>query len=404
MMNNTIQFILFILTIVVVLVLYRKSKEKESLLLLKLFGYTILGAFMLDLNGLKLPLGFVVFLLFFRKSKVNAKTKHIAAYVGLVVFMLGVFIPQIEKMIYERPHHVDLLDTNFYSGSLLEELEHLSGQLDMDGYSIELRGLDFTLHQDGTYENFNMGLAEQTHEGTVNYTIELSKDKKSLEVTRYKVREDDYLNDYTIRDAKLFLANLDLISQSMLDVEGYEYFQLRTEDQRTNYGVKDNRTFQISTAGKTIVENNQLPVQAIVVDVCGGKELDEFRNPINCEHHETFLLDILKNELELNENTVLDVAKQQTPEIEEWITNHIGDSIGYEKNGEYVLIKDGKEEKVQESEFITVLKETPITTISHNEQENTWDVTIENPYGEAPHIMEFKVHGETREIIDLTFK
>lgn len=403
-MNNTIQLIMFILTIIVMLGLYRKSKEEESLLLLKLFGFTILGAFMLDLNGLKLPLGFVVFLLFFRKSKINADTKQLAAYVGLAVFLLGVFIPQIEKMIYERTQHVALLDTNFYSGSLLAELDHLSDQLHMDGYSIELRGLDFTLHQDGTYEKLSIGLSEQTHEGTVNYTIELSKDRRTLEINRYKINEDYYMKDTMLTDAKLVLGNIDLITQSMLDVERYEYFQLRTEDQRLNYAVTDNSNFQISTAGKTIVENNQLPVQAIVVDVCGGKELDELGYLTKCQHHETFLLDMLKSELELNENTVLDVAKQQAPEIEEWVSNHIGDSIGYEKNGEYVLIKDGKEEKVQESEYTKALKETPITTISHNEQENIWNVTVENPYGDAPHIMEFKVNGETREVMNLNYR
>lgn len=403
-MNNTTQLIMFILSIIVALVLYRRSNEEESFLLLKLFGYTLLGAFMLDLNGLKLPLGFAVFLLFFRKVKVNTETKHIAAHVGLVIFMLGVFIPQIENLIYERTHRVDLIETNFYSGSLVEELEHLRDQLNIDGNSIELRGLDFTIDKDGMYQNLGMGLAEQTYEGTVNYIIDLSKDKKSLEVTRYKVEDEEYLDDFIFTDANLVLANLDLISESMLDFEGYEYFQLSTDGQRVGYDVKKNRNFQINTAGKTKIENSQLPVQAIVVDVCGSKELDEHRNPVNCGHYEHFLLDMLNHELEINESTVLDVARQESPEIDKWFEEHTGDSIGYEKNGEFFLISDGIEEKVQESEFIIAMKETPRTNISHNEYENMWSVTVQNLYGDAPHSMEFRINGETREVLDLEFR
>ncbi|WP_456270942.1 hypothetical protein [Bacillus sp. AK031] len=404
-MSDTTQLILYILATIVVLVIYRKSKEEESLLLLKLFGFTFLGAFMLDLNGLKLPLGFAVFLLIFRVIKVNAESKYKAACLGLTLFLLGVFIPQVESMIYERTHHVDLLDSNFYSGSLVEELEHLKDQFNMNANSLELRGFDMVIDQDGTYKNLGIGLAEQTHEGTVNYSISLSNDMKSLEVYRYKVKEeDDYLNDLIFTDAELVLANLDLITESMLDFEGKRYYQLRTDGQRTGYDVKYKETFQINTAGKFKVDNSQLPVRAIVAEVCGSKELDEHRNPFKCGEDKHFLLDMLKNESVLNKSNVLDIARKASAEIDEWLMNHTGESIGYEKDGTFILIKDGTEEKVQEPEYITALKETPVTIISHDEQEDIWDVTIDMPYGDAPHILEFRLDGETRDILDLKYR
>lgn len=404
MMNNTTQLIMFILTGIFILILYRKSKEKEPLLLLKLFGFTILGAFMLDINELKLPLGFAVFLLFFRKSKVNTRTKNSAAYIGLVIFMLGVFIPQIENVIFERTHSVELLDTNFYSGSLVEEMKHLKDQLNMDDNSIEIHDLDLTINQDGTYENLRIQLEEQNYEDIINYNIDLSHDRKSLEVKRFKVKSEEYVNDNTFTDAELVLGNLDLITNSMLDFEGDEYTQLRTDGQRVIYEGRENRNFQINTAGKNKVENSQLPVRAILVDVCHSSELNELRNPLKCEYKERFLLDMLPHELELTDSTVLDVARQVSSEIDEWLVKHTGDSIGYEKNGKFVLIKDGKKEKVQELEYIMSLKETPRTIITHNEQNNIWDVTIENPYGNAPHKCEFMLNGETREVHELKFR
>ncbi|MBM7603036.1 hypothetical protein JOC75_001006 [Metabacillus crassostreae] len=403
-MNNTTQLIMLFLSIIFVLVLYRKSKEEEQLLLLKLFGFTFLGAFMLDINGLKLPLGFAIFLLFFRSPRVNAKTKNSAAYLGLVIFMLVVFIPKIENMIYERTQHVELLDTNFYSGSLVEEMKHLKNQLNMDDNRIEIHDLDLTINQDGTYENLRLQLEEQNYEDTVNYNIDLSHDRKNLEVKRFKVKSEEYVNDNTFTEAELVLGNLDLITNSMLNFEGEAYTQLKTDGQRVSYEVRENRNFQISTAGKNKVENSQLPVRTIFVDVCHSNELDELRNPLKCEYKERFLLDMLPNELELTDSTVLDVARQVSSEIDEWLVKHTGDSIAYEKNGEFVLIEDGKEEKVQESEYIMALKETPRTTITHNEQNNIWDVTIENPYGNAPHKCEFMLNGETREVHELKFR
>lgn len=297
-MTNITQMILPVLTIIVVVILYRKSEEDESYLLLKLFGFTILGAFWLDFNELRLPLGFVVFLVFFRKLNVNVETKHIAAGLGLGLLVLSIIIPQVEDIIFERTHHVDLLDDNFYSGSLEDELEHIKDEFDMEHDTVELRGLDMTIHKDGRYNYLSIGLSEQTHDGTINYSINLSDDRKSLEVTRYKVSEEDgeYLNHLVFVDAMVVLANLDLITSSMLDFQGKKFYQFRTDGQAVTYDVDGDSNFQINTVGKIKVENSQLPVRAIVVDVCGSKEVNERRYPVKCGPSEHFLLDMRKDE------------------------------------------------------------------------------------------------------------
>ncbi|KAA0549859.1 hypothetical protein FZW96_00475 [Bacillus sp. BGMRC 2118] len=293
-MSSTAQMIIFFVSIITVIVLFRKSKEQEPYLLIKLFGYMFLGAFLLDLNGLKLPLGFAIFLLFFRKKKMNADTKYIAAYVGLAIFMLGIFVPQIERFVFERTHHIELLDTNFFSGSLVKELEHLRDELKVEGDPTELRGFDMTIQEDGTYENLSIGLAEQTHEGTVNYTIELSSDGKALDVSRYKVQEEEVFEDYRFTEAAFTFARLDLLSSNMLEFGDANYFNLTTDGRRVAYEQTATNTYQINTAGKMKVVDNQLPVQAIVVHACGGKELNEFGNPLKCEQNEELLFDMLK--------------------------------------------------------------------------------------------------------------
>ncbi|TYS18536.1 hypothetical protein FZC78_03075 [Rossellomorea vietnamensis] len=293
-MSDTAQVIILVLSIIVVLVLYTKSKDAESFLLLKLAGYTCIGAFVLDLDGVKLPLGFAVFLLFFRKPKVNADTKQIAAFAGVHILLLGIFIPHIETMIFQRTHHVDIQDTNFYSGSLADELEHLKDYFHMNRNSTELRGLDMVIQEDGTYKYLSFGLAEDTHKGTVNYSIDLSDDRESFEVSRYKVKEDDdYLSNQQFTDAELVLANIDIITPSMFEMEGKEYYHLKTDGIRESYDAKSDSSYKIDTAGKHKVEDNQLPAQTIVAEVCGSKELTETHYPFKCEQNEFFLLDYL---------------------------------------------------------------------------------------------------------------
>ncbi|MGM0846446.1 MAG: hypothetical protein ACQEUT_15835 [Bacillota bacterium] len=295
-MSETAQMIIFIFTILVVAVLYNKSKEEESLLLLKLFGFTFLGAFMLDLGDIKLPLGFTVFLLFFRNIKVNKETKHIAACIGLAVFMLGIFVPQIEKMIFERKHTVEIQHTNFYSGSLADELGQIKDQFKVSEFSTELNGLDMVIDEEGNYRNLSFGLSERTHDGFTMYNIVLSRDKTSFEVTRYKLQEEEYFDDMMFTEAELVLGNFDLMTDSMLDFKGKDFYALSTDGRRVVYEDRESENFQINTAGKFELKDSQLPVHAIVVDVCGSKELNEHRNPVKCEEEGRFLLDVLKVE------------------------------------------------------------------------------------------------------------
>ena len=64
--------------------------------------------------------------------------------------------------------------------------------------------------------------------------------------------------------------------------------------------------------------------------------------------------------------------------------------------------KDGEEKNVTEEAYEQALKETPDTQIQ--ESENRWEVTVENPYGDAPHVMEFKLNGEAREVTFMRFE
>lgn len=82
-----------VLLVVVLVVLYRKYSEPENGLAWKLIGYFLLGGFTLSLNDTRLPIGFVIYFLFFQKAKPNRGIKYKAALLGLLLYVSQLMMP-----------------------------------------------------------------------------------------------------------------------------------------------------------------------------------------------------------------------------------------------------------------------------------------------------------------------
>lgn len=82
-------FWLFIL-IAGILLLHKSREQDEDFLVLKLLGYFFLGSFTFRLNGLVLPLGFIITLCMRPPS--NRSIKRGAAVFGLVMMLLGLLV------------------------------------------------------------------------------------------------------------------------------------------------------------------------------------------------------------------------------------------------------------------------------------------------------------------------
>jgi hypothetical protein len=401
---NMVELFLFMLSLAVVIILYRKSNEEEPYLFMKLLGYTVLGAFMLEINRVKLPLGFVVFLLFFRDIPINTWGKKRAAYLGLIIFLLAVIIPFVEKEWYERPRTVMLQQTNFYEGSLLDEWENIKRELDVENeYSVKLTDFRMVINKQGEYELLELSMVDESLPYTVFYRVRLSRDGEAVRVNRSRYESEQWgTSPYT--EADFVLTQFDLVTKSMLKDGRMNYYELKSDGQRMGYAVRDQKKFRVDTAGKKEFQDSELPVDAIVVDVCGTEgTIDENGTLFQCDTYEHYLFDVMERELELNSGTVLEVARKISPQIDQWLTEHIGEYIGSEKDGQFILKKDGVEKSVSEQEYIKALKETPVVEI-HEEGQDKWKVKVENPYGEAPHIMEFEMTGIDQEVTKLRFR
>jgi hypothetical protein len=399
-----VELFLFILSIAVVINLYHKSDEEEPYLFMKLLGYTILGAFMVEINRMKLPLGFVVFLWFFRDIPINAWGKKRAAYLGLTIFMLSVIIPFVEKEWYERPRTVTLQQTNFYEGSLLEEWKKVKKELDVENeYGVKLTDFRMVIDKQGEYERLDLSMVDESNRYTVLYKIRLSGDGEAVRVNRSRYDAEQWgTSPYT--EADFVLAQFDLLTKPMLKDDRMNYYEFNSDGQRMGYAVRDQKNFRVDTAGKKELKDSELPVDTIVIDVCGTKgTIDEHGTLFDCDTNQHYLFDVMERELEVNSGTVIEVARKISPQIDQWLTEHVGEYIGSEKNGEFILKIDGVEKSVSKQEYMKALKETPVVEINEEGQDK-WEVKVENPYGEAPHIMEFEMTGIDQEVTKLHFR
>ena len=392
-MNNFIGVFFYLLILTITILIYRKSDEFEPYLVWKLIGYTILGAFSLQFNEWNLPLGFLIYLLFFTNIKVNAKAKKRAVYLGLVIYAVSAIVPWVQNDIYEQPKEVSVLNTNFYEGSLAKEWENIHSKLGNIEYPAKVLDFDMAISDEGEIEDFDMYVEENATPENVHYHITLSGDDKEFIVERNKVgTEGFHFVSETLTESEFFLSQIDLIKKSMLNEEGVETYYLSASGQRTNYPQTDDDSYRIDTAGKTKVENSELPADAIVVDVCDG----------DCDYRAYFLFDLLEKKPRITEDNVLDLAQQKSSEIRSWLIKHTGDELGLEKDGEYFLTKDGKKEKVSKETYFKIVTETPEITINHDEP--LLEVTVKNPYGDQPHQMDFAFNKELREVNWVRFK
>ncbi|KMM39233.1 hypothetical protein [Guptibacillus hwajinpoensis] len=392
-MYQLIPLLGLLLILVALITLFLKSDELEPYLLVKLIGYTILGGFTFEWNDWKLPLGFLIFLLFSRNIRINANVKKRAAYIGLLVYLLSTLIPFVETTIFEWPREIELQNTNFYNGSLVEEWENVHNEFSDLEHGVKIKHFKLMMNDEGDLQDIQMDMEENGHPQNIHYRIRLSENDKKLIVKRQKVERVQYYQngEPPYMQASFFLAQLDLIKKPMLNHKGINSYTLRSDGQRIGFGITDGVNYRIDTAGKHKLEKSELPVNAIIVDVCGS----------NCSVYEHFLFDV-RSSNGVSKSAVLDVASKDSPEVRQWFKEHTGDAIGYEENGEHVLITDGKKKKVTDEEYNRALKETPL--IDYQQNENMWQVTVKNPYGEAPHVMRFTLEDQEREVMEVLFE
>jgi hypothetical protein len=396
-MDNIIMGALFLLQAMGIFYIYSRPKTDEPHILLKLVGYSILGAFSFGFNAIKLPLGFIIFILFF-KPDTNFQRKREAAFLGFAVFLISLAIPLLQKTAYEWPRVVELESHHLDKISFEEEWKKVQEELEMGSYAV-VKSFETTFDKEGELYSLNIKLTEPAPDGYVNYHLQLDEEK-NLKIKRYRQEEGMLISEES--EAIFFFSQLDALSSKMFYGPDIQYYTISSSGNREGYAVREAEKFLVTDSGGVEkIENHQFPLEGIMLDVCGfAGEYSENSHEM-CTLNQHFLLDVTFPELEITKENILDLARRDR-EINEWFENHTGESAGTEKNGLFILKKDGKDIEVKEEEYITALKETPYVTL--NENDKIWIAEVEYPYGYAPHTIEIRVNAETGKVIDYFFR
>ncbi|WP_312112065.1 hypothetical protein [Brevibacillus reuszeri] len=259
------------LVIVAFVLIFRNREEAEANLGYKIVGYYLLGAFTFRLNEYALPVGFVVFLLFFRPVK-NIKTKQNSAYLGLAFYLLQLIIPAVEEYIYEYPREVAASSSNMYEVPFTHEWTAIRDRIEIDPRA-HLEDFHAEYQKDGEIDRLSYKLVSRSAEGFIHYRIEYSPETKAYSIHRKKVGNEWGQFDRTVLATRFFevldQAEVKQLSAKNGDEENY----LISDGEMTSYAVKKSQKYRIQGNEIKELTNDELPIIGYSITTCGRAEM-----------------------------------------------------------------------------------------------------------------------------------
>lgn len=266
-MSNILLILLTIIVIVLLVFIYKKREETESNLGFKIVGYYLLSAFTFRLNEFPLPLGFIVFLLFFRPTK-NVKTKQSSAYLGLAIFIIQLIIPAVDEYIYERSREVAGASNNIFQVSFTKDWITIKDQMEIDP-DARLENFKAEYEKNGQIIRLSYDLVSRSEDGFIYYDIGFSSETKEYTIRRHKVGDQWLQYDRSVFASRFFEV-LDQAQVRNLPLKhSFEENILTSDGEMTSYAVEDRYKYLIQ--GKEIKEitNDQLPIKGYYITSCG---------------------------------------------------------------------------------------------------------------------------------------
>lgn len=262
----------------------RGRQENEPYLFLKLFGYSVLGAFTFLFNGFRIPAGFLVFLLFMARLRTNGKVKRRAALFGLCLFLLNAMAPTWEKMIYERKITVAAPSANLFTLDFSGHWQEVITKLNLSG-NTRLEHFEASYKSGGDLLQMRYEWTEKRPEGYIYYRAELKSGDSKVVLQRNRLEGAWIQFDRSIPVSR-FLQKLDDTDLSLLKPgTDFLYYSLKADGTSVNYGIKDTKSFLLLPAGISPVEPSRLPVQGYWLAACGSG------SPHSCDERADYLFD-----------------------------------------------------------------------------------------------------------------
>lgn len=278
--------------IIVVLLVYRyqKREEIESNLGFKIVGYFLLGAFTFRMNGLALPLGFMIFLLFFRPAK-NVEFKQFSVTLGLVMYFSQLLIPAVGEYWFERRHIVAGMSNHASQLRFSDDWEYIRSEMNIEPHA-RLENFRMEYDRNGQITRLTYDLISSTDNGFVHYDVAFSSETKEYTIRRQNVGDQWLQYDRLVFASRFFevLDEIEVRHGSFAPL--FERNLLFSEGERVSYAIEDRQTYVIRGNEWQEVTNDDLPIEGYVITSCAKEETDEMSS--GCEHFVEYVFDVAR--------------------------------------------------------------------------------------------------------------
>ncbi|WP_340373214.1 hypothetical protein [Peribacillus sp. FSL E2-0218] len=286
-----------------IIFLARKNVDKETYFPLKILGYFILGSFTFNINQISLPLGFIVYLIFFR-PKLNVQGKRIAAVFGFLAFIIVQWMtPYVIDGWKNRPISMEHELGSVYTVDFQEENERVMQELNVKSSSLRLDNFEVDYTEDGSITDLSWKLGGQNDDGYTLYQIEYDMDKNRYQVMKSQLEPGPHSNQFL--DAERFFENLSVLDiKDLTHAKGdFPSYVIKSTGERIHYS-EGNPTHILTDGEIKLVENDQVPVEGYIISTFAMKKTEEKRNDrgnISQESFESteyseYLLDVIVGE------------------------------------------------------------------------------------------------------------
>ena len=285
-----------------IVVLYRKRTEQEKGAAWKLVGYVLLGGFTFSLNHIRLPLGFVVYWLFFRKSNTNRSIKHKAALLGLLMYVLQLVMPGIAGVLDSKVRNSEIQHISIEQLGI-EGLLKMIAARSLVGRQAKVEYYESVVSREGKITDLRIHLVDLDDQGRYIHTDAFYKEsEQSVALERYLTDEWAQFPRQVL--AMDFFEKVQSLKLTDLKPSGGDYrnvrLELREYGSLVNYAIKDTLTFGIDEDGIYEIKDEQMPVQGIWITACG---IPPFMEPFrDCENNTNYLFDIVGGTLRYDES------------------------------------------------------------------------------------------------------
>ncbi|TRZ40393.1 hypothetical protein CEQ21_05635 [Niallia circulans] len=255
--------------------LIKKKRDTEAKFPLKIIGYYILGVFAFKFNGIALPLGLIIYLLFFR-PKVNADIKRQAAIFGFIIFIIVQWITPITVDMWEsRTITIEHELESAYTIDFANENELVTKELKLEESNIKLDNFRMNYTQSGKITDLSWEMIGEADNEYNYYRIQYSTDKKEYEIS--KSHHEAWSQFVFLVDTKYYFGNLDLLDiQDITIAKGkFSSYKLFGFGERSQYGFTENEPHVISNGEIKKLDEKQLPVEAYYISTNALKKMSE---------------------------------------------------------------------------------------------------------------------------------